>query len=270
MKSFYLLVILLSGFSMRLWAQHPPVFEGLIIDTVHADIQNFPLKLVKYTSETPKVNFLVIHDNEDTGVKAAFEYIMFSGGSILDCQYGGVRNYKFTYNDDEFQTDPNSIYTTSGIRKGLEKYGWWDRDVARTLEETSARILKFYSKERKPPYIFTLHNNADGGFGISSYLKGYDLEGYADSLHINFQMDPDDLILVTDTEVFNKLKKANVNVILQSKDAPDDGSLSVYAMQHKIPYINVEVQHGHYDENLRLIEIAIKALSETFPELLRQ
>jgi hypothetical protein len=55
---------------------------------------------------------------------------------------------------------------------------------------------------------------------------------------------------------------------LQSKDAADDGSLSLYAMQQNIPYINVEVEHGHQLVNLQLIEIAVKALKETYPELL--
>jgi len=63
-------------------------------------------------------------------------------------------------------------------------------------------------------------------------------------------------------KLFNSLKKANVNVMLQSKFVENDGSLSVYAMQNNIPYINVEVQHGHIDENLRLLEIAIAALKE--------
>ena len=80
-------------------------------------------------------------------------------------------------------------------------------------------------------------------------------------------MDQDDLIFTTELAIFNKLKLANVNVALQSKSAPDDGSLSIYAMHKKIPYINVEVQHGHVEENLRLIEIAVKALHEVYPHL---
>jgi len=38
-------------------------------------------------------------------------------------------------------------------------------------------------------------------------------------------------------------------------------------MHKKIPYMNVEVQHGHVEENLRLIEIAVKALHEVYPHL---
>jgi hypothetical protein len=75
-------------------------------------------------------------------------------------------------------------------------------------------------------------------------------------------MDGDDLVYVTEPRLFSSLKKANVNVILQSKFASNDGSLSVYAMQNNIPYINVEVQHGHMDEHFRLIELAVAALKE--------
>lgn len=252
--------------TFKVKAQHPPVFEGLIIDSLQLQLNSLPINLVKYSFGKPTINFLAIHDNEDTGVKAAFDYIRFSGGAVTDCQYGGQRNYKFTYNNDEFQTDPNSIYTKEGVKRGLEKFGWSDRDVMKQLNETGKTILDFYGA-KKLPYIFTLHNNGDGGFGISSYLQGYELEGTADSVHINFQMDADDLILVTDKKLFSRLKKENVNVILQSAQAFDDGSLSVYAMQNNIPYINVEVQHGHFDENLRLIEIAIKALFDVYPEL---
>lgn len=263
---YILLILFCFGFIFTAKAQHPPIFEGLQIDSTNLFLQDLPINLVKYSYREPNINFLSIHDNEDTGVKAAFEFIRYSGGSIIDCQYGSARNFQFLYNEEEFQTDPNSIYSKSGIIKGLEKYGRADVEVVKQLEELSNTILKKYS-ENNPAYFFTLHNNADGGFGISSYLKGYELEGYADSLHINFQMDNDDLILVTDLALFNHLKIENVNVVLQSISAPDDGSLSVYSMKKNIPYINVEVQHGHFDENLRLIEISTKALLQIYPEL---
>jgi hypothetical protein len=249
------------------WAQiHPPIFEGILVDTTKIQINEFPINLVRYSFGKPTISLIAIHDDEDTGIKAAFEYIRFSGGSIIDSQYGGVRNFKFINNGEEFQTDPNSIYTKKGIPLGIAKFGPVDDDVVNHLERTGKAILKFYDPE-KLGYVFTLHNNGDGGFGIASYLKGYELETAADSVYINFQMDGDDLIFVTELELFNKLKLANVNVALQSKNAPNDGSLSIYAMQKKLPYINVEVQHGHIEENLRLIEIAVKALHEVYPNI---
>lgn len=263
----YATVILLLFLSSGLNAQHPPVFEGMKMDTTQIKVSNLTINLVNYSYGKPKINFLAIHDDEDTGVKAAFEYIQFSGGSLLDCQYGGSRNFRFNYRGNNFLTDPNSIYTYEGIVMRLHKFGNADNDeVLKQLELAGKTILNTYNA-RKTGYFFTLHNNAEGGFGISSYIKGNELGGTADSVHINPLMDPDDLIFVTDPGLFSGLKKENVNAVLQSADAPDDGSLSVYAMQNKIPYINVEVQHGHQYEHLRLIEIAVKVLFQTYPEL---
>jgi len=261
-----LLLFAFGAFDAR--AQHPPFFEGLLIDTTYLEMHTLPLKLVKYSYGKPNVNFLVVHDNEDTGVKAAFEYIRFSGGSVVDSQYGDVRNYSFRYQGIPYQIDPNKIYSDYGAMSGLEHYGAVHEDVIADLRTAANMILDFYAG-KKPQYLFTLHNNTDGAFGIASYLKGYELELVADSLHINFNMDPDDMILVTDLKLYNRIKKENVNVVLQSKDAADDGSLSLYAMQQNIPYINVEVQHGHQLVNLQLIEIAVKALKETYPELFK-
>lgn len=264
----FIVIVLLfcSTLSARAQQLHPPLFDGILIDTTKIQINDFVLNLVRYSYGKPTVSLLAIHDDEDTGIKAAFEYIRFSGGSVIDSQYGGVRNFKFVNEGEEFQTDPNSIYTKKGIPLGIAKFGPVDDDVVNHLERTGKKIVKTYDPE-KLGYVFTLHNNGDGGFGIASYLKGYDLETAADSVYINFQMDQDDLIFTTELALFNKLKLANVNVALQSKSAPDDGSLSIYAMHKKIPYMNVEVQHGHVEENLRLIEIAVKALHEVYPHL---
>ncbi|CAM4136677.1 hypothetical protein SAMN06265348_10386 [Pedobacter westerhofensis] len=259
-----LALLFLCCFALNLKAQHPPVFEGMTSDSAYVTLGDLDVGLINYKYSDQNIHFLAIHDDEDTGVKAAFRYINDNGGTLLDCQYGGVRNYKFIYEDEEYQTDPNSIYTKKGIKAGLQKYGIWDDNVILELEKAGKAILNTYNP-KKAGYIFTLHNNADGGFGVSSYLKGYELEGTADSVHINFEMDNDDMLLVTELAVFNLLKKENVNVVLQSKDAVDDGSLSIYAMQNNIPYINAEVQHGHIDEHLRLIKIGARVLAQVYP-----
>ncbi|UKT64061.1 hypothetical protein [Pedobacter mucosus] len=241
-------------------AQHPPVFEAMTTDSSFLKIYDLNVTLVKYSFKPNGIKFLVVHDNEDTGVKAGFDYIRWSGGTLIDCQYGGVRDYTFTYMDDPYRIDPNAIYTEPGVNTRLKKDAFSSNEVEKTIVAAGKQIVDFYDP-KKTGYFLTLHNNADGGFGISSYLPGYDLASTADSVYINFEMDGDDLIYVTEPRLFSSLKKANVNVILQSKFAENDGSLSVYAMQQNIPYINVEVQHGHQQENLRLIELAISTLT---------
>ncbi|WP_235324543.1 hypothetical protein [Pedobacter lusitanus] len=264
-KKYTMIFILLITNIFMVKAQHPPVFDGMTTDSTKIMLGDLELDLVRYSYQTPGINFLAIHDNEDTGVKAAFDYIAMNGGSILDCQYGGARNFKFTEDEITYQTDPNSIYTDEGLPLGLAKYGASSEPVIAELKNTGKIIMKTYNQNR-PGYIFTLHNNADGGFGIQSYLPENELGSTADSVHVNYEMDEDDMILVTELKLFNLLKKEDVNVVLQSQEAVDDGSLSIYAMQNKIPYINVEVQHGHQDENLRLIQMGVKAMAEAHPE----
>ena len=242
-------------------AQHPPVFDAMQSDSSFIKIYDLDIALVKYSYKPNGIRFLVVHDNEDTGVKAGFDYIRWNGGEIIDSQYGSVRDYNFTYMDDAYRIDPNAIYTERGINTRLKKDEFSSNEVEKALNSAGKQIIDFYNP-KSLGYILTLHNNGDGGFGISSYLPGYDLSSAADSVFINFEMDGDDMVYVTDVRLFNSFKKANVNVMLQSKFVENDGSLSVYAMQNNIPYINVEVQHGHIDEHLRLIEIAVAVLKE--------
>lgn len=260
MLKFFVSALFVS-FALFSNAQHPPVFDAMTIDSSFIKLYDLNVNLVKYTYKPNGVKFLVVHDNEDTGVKAGFDYIRWNGGELIDCQYGGVRDYNFSYMDDVYRIDPNAIYTERGINTRLKKDPFSSNEVEKSLNAAGKQIIDFYNP-KSTGYILTLHNNADGGFGISSYLAGYEMSSAADSVYINFEMDGDDMLYVTDLKLFKSLKKANVNVMLQSKFVENDGSLSVYAMQNNIPYINVEVQHGHIEENLRLIELAIAALKE--------
>ena len=256
-KAILLPLFLLIGFTTE--AQFPPVFPGIKSDTSKMKIGNLSINLVKYSFKPSGVRFLVVHDNEDTGVKAAFEYMRWSGGEIIDSQYGSVRNYNFIYMDDPYHIDPNAIYTEEGVKTRLKMDPYSSGEVAEKIIAAGKQILSFYEPE-KLGYILTLHNNTDGGFGINSYADTGELASTTDSLYISSRWDPDDMLLVTDISLFNYLKKADVNVVLQSHYAQNDGSLSIHAMQNKTPYINVEVQHGHQYEHLQLIEYAVAAL----------
>ncbi len=260
MLKIVLSLILISA-TLFLKAQHPPTIPAMMTDTSVIKLYNLKINLVKYSFKPNGVKFLVVHDSEDTGVKAGFEYMRWSGGEIIDSQYGGWRDYLFTYMSDHYRIDPNAIYTEMGVNSRLKKDEYSSNEVEKVILDAGRQIVDFYDPT-STGYFLTLHNNADGGFGIASYLPGYDLSSTADSVYINHQMDPDDLIYVTEPRLFSSFKKANVNVMLQSKFICNDGSLSVYAMQQHVPYINVEVQHGHLDENLRLIEIAVGVLKE--------
>ena len=69
-------------------------------------------------------------------------------------------------------------------------------------------------------------------------------------------MDPDDFIYTTDSFIFEQMKAHEINVILQDNSDPvDDGSLSVYCGKKGLKYVNIETQHGHFEEQIALIEL---------------
>jgi hypothetical protein len=43
-------------------------------------------------------------------------------------------------------------------------------------------------------------------------------------------------------------------VVLQSANAIDDGSLSIYCQKNKLPYINIEAQHGQKAEQIKMLQ----------------
>ena len=100
-----------------------------------------------------------------------------------------------------------------------------------------------------------MHNNTDVNYTIKSYLPGGDEAQNTAQIHINPDMDVDDFVYTTDLGFFEKLRARNINVILQDNEKyVNDGSLSVYCGKKGIPYINIEAQKGHFDEQLFLIK----------------
>src|SRR3546814_5525167 len=115
--------------------------------------------------------------------------------------------------------------------------------------------------------IVTLHNNTENNFSAKSYLPGAIYDKDARKVHIEPGMDADDFIVVTKGRFYRFYNKRGINVVLQSKRPTDDGSLSVYAEQQKIPYINIEAQrseeHTSELQSLMRISYAVFCLKKT-------
>jgi hypothetical protein len=89
-------------------------------------------------------------------------------------------------------------------------------------------------------------------------------------VNINLETDVDDFFFVTDKNIFKFLKEKNQNVALQDNvNVTDDGSLSVYCGKNKIPYINVESEHGHFREQTRMLEI-LQEITKDFSKIKRK
>ena len=199
-----------------------------------------------------------MHDDENTSVEAAKEIIARFGGTLIELQTDGKREIRFSLNNIKYTFDPNRIFTAAGIKKTLENNGAFSTEAQTEIEKLVAKLEKDYLANAK--LIITLHNNGNEGYSIKSYEKGGEFEGDAKSIFMNPSSDVDDFFFVTEEKYYKLLSEKNRNVALQDNEkVTDDGSLSVYCGYKKIPYINVESEHGHLREQIKMLD----ALRET-------
>jgi hypothetical protein len=219
--------------------------------------------LIRHQYGDPDIRFLALHDSEKTGLKAAFKFMAIYGGCAVELKYGQVRNIEFSDSLQKFSFDPNKMFTDEGAYLSLAQLSapQIHNGLTERIRKLGTELLNFGQVDSLG-VILTLHNNYNGGFSVFSYTPGNYLERTAADVYINSGMDPDNFVFVTDRRFFEYLKNREVNVVLQSQDVPDDGSLSVFAMQANIPYSNIEAQHGQVAENYRLILIVSEMLKE--------
>jgi len=198
------------------------------------------------------ITFINVHENEATSVEAAKQFLKDHGGNLITLKHSGNRNLSFSLKNKVFSVDPNRMYTDSGRKASMKALGDYKHYAAVPVKRFAEQLLTNFIDGKS--LVVALHNNTDSAYSILSYINK-ELEGNnAADVYINDTMDTDDFILTTDNRIFDSLKVRGINVILQSKNALDDGSLSVYAEKNNISYINVEAEHGHVEEQLRMLQ----------------
>ncbi len=200
------------------------------------------------------VLFVNVHDNETTSVKAAEKYLEEIGGRIINIENNRERLISFRYKGHNFTFDPNRIYTSAGIASTITILSLrYDPNAAKEVSDFAASFIADYINSSN--LIISLHNNMDSSLSVISYK---DMQAGNDSsgqVFINPAMDADDFMLTTDMILFARIKEKNINVVWENAEAiKDDGSLSVYAARHNIPYINVEAQHEHSEKQLSMLK----------------
>jgi hypothetical protein len=204
--------------------------------------------------------FVNVHENESTSVDAARAVIKKSGGVLVLLHQSKTRNLNFTYHGKAYAVDPNRIYTQEGIIASLKSLsGRAEKPVFDFVEDLGLQILTAMGKNLYPKHkvIVALHNNTEGSLSIASYDTTKPLRHGVARIVKSRTADPDDFFLVTDTRLFDALAKDGVwNVVLQhSATVKDDGSLSVLAGEYKVPYLNIEAQHGHLSVQTKMVKV---------------
>jgi hypothetical protein len=213
--------------------------------------------------DLPGIRFIHVHENEKTALQAAYTILeKYGKGCFTTWKALDDRYVTFTINDTLYKFDPNRIFTVKGRRETIDSNGEYSMAADDTVKMVAEFFCRNYIDSNK--LIIALHNNTDGGgLTIKSFKKGGPYATDAKKVYINKKKDQDDFFLTTDESIFNYIKNKGCNIILQdNKNANDDGSLSFYAAQKKISYLNIEAQHGHLKQQLEMLTIAEKYIKQ--------
>lgn len=207
------------------------------------------------------LSFFHPHQNEKTSLKAGEKMLGRYGGRLLSFDQSGSRLLHFKLNGKDYRIDPNRIFSKQGIRLTLRRYSHYDAKAAQAVGAFAQRIVSFLPKD----LIIAIHNNRPDGYSINEYKPG---KAYAKSAESVFQgktYNAHDLFFVTKRSFYAWFKAKGYNVVLQDNQRVEqDGSLSVYAADKGIPYINIETQNGHLKEQLQMMQ-ALYDLLKTSP-----
>lgn len=182
---------------------------------------NTPVKLVKYQRGHGK-NFVHVHQNETTAKKAALTYVKRYGGSLLTLVHAGERNIHFILRHQYYEFDPNRIYTAVGIKKTLRANSHYSPAARIEVEKLSRAILRFLPKGK----IIAVHNNRD--YSMKDYFPHHELAADAKAIQARHAASYRNFYFVTQKRSFIHLQQLRQNVVWQSHQVQDDGSLSVY------------------------------------------
>jgi len=219
------------------------------------------INIVTSIQSSSETLYLNIHEDEQTSIDVAKAFSKKIPINFIFLNHNQTRRIHFNVNRKRYSVDPNRIYTEEGRKKTIKP--WWRlflKDAKTQAEHLSNEILNLIS-----PYktIVSMHNNTDVNYSIKSYLpKGGEAKNTA-QVYISEKWDADDFIYTTERRFYDYLKAKNVNVILQDNEKyVNDGSLSVYCGEKGIPYINIEAQKGHFEEQYKLTEIIHEMLEK--------
>jgi hypothetical protein len=215
-------------------------------------------QIYKHGKSNTLASFVALHDNEKTNIEAFLSIKDIPDDIILfEVRQTGEKLIKYEMDNKDYLFDPNRIFTETGIAKTLANYNTvFPRQLNEKVRSFADSLLSIIIPQINGKYIVAIHNNTDGNFSALTYKNSKD----ANDVFISQNEDTDDFFIVTNRADFDYLKSLNQNVVLQSENAEDDGSLSIYCQKKGIPYINIEAQHGHKDKQVKMIEMALSLI----------
>ena len=192
--------------------------------------------------------FVHLHQNETTALQAAMTVVQSDGGSVLTLIHSGGRTITFHLNDKTYEFDPNRMFTAAGRKKTLTDLSEYTPEADRLVKKLATKVQSMLPKGK----LIAVHNNK--AYSLNDYLAGHELASDARALYVSQDEFYRNFYLVTKRSDYLRLKKLNLNSILQATTATDDGSLSVRLARQ--PYINVEAGFDELTAQIRMLRLA--------------
>lgn len=213
----------------------------------------------------PRVSYIWVHNNEKSAGKTLEYALNTYGGHSIYIQNRDRRNLYIKYGRKYYAIDPNRLFTDKGVHLFLQTY------YPRSSSKTRRAILKKAQKVRatiidhfdwgKDKYLIALHSSKpDSKFSIQEFNKKNAYLTYT-----NPNRNPKNLFLTTSMKDYYFFKSQKMNVVYQ-KTIENDGSLSVYAAQHNLPYINIEVEEGDDEIQQKMLDKAIECINQNYKD----
>ena len=214
-----------------------------------------------YEKEGLDITFVHLHGDEPTAHDAAIETVDAIGGRVLRFIHADKRFIEFELEGVRYSFDPNRMFTSKGIKETLHTTNKYT-DVGNYSHAAHLLVAEF-AREIKKQFLFrakgivAVHNNSDGDYHAGFYAPGGKFAHEALSYNLKDGTPKENFFFVTDADHFCDLVDSGCNAVLQDNAAAtDDGSLSVFCAQQRIPYINCEAEIGHHDAQ---VDMLIKA-----------
>lgn len=208
---------------------------------------------ISITGQDEKLaKFISLHDNENTSVEAFLEIkSSLPNCRLYELKQNEERLLKYEIKGKNYLFDPNRIFSPIGIKGTILKYNQTHpKELENGLSLFADSLLKAIDFKNPNCYIVAIHNNTNNDFSVLSYKNSKD----ADDVYINSNEDIDNFFIVTARNDFDYFKTKKRNVVLQSINSIDDGSLSIYCQKNKLQYINIEAQHGQKEQQIKMLQ----------------
>ncbi len=202
--------------------------DGLVVFTFHLTESSPELEFIFNPVKPPQIGqtlLVHVHNSEMLAKKMGEEYVRKNGGALISFANDGKREKEIGYQS----VDPNQIFN-SQMNDNNEYFSRHENPGKIVEVRKFAEAYGNFINRFKPDWLVALHNARDDCFYVNNIETAIELQAF----HQKHNM-PIPSYTGTDGSFFH-------SVIIITKPDTDPG-LSHWALQHDIPYVNVETSN---------------------------